>query len=276
MSTTKRSRTAISVFAALFTVALSTPLMVHAEDQIIGAEDQVIALAPVAGPSWDETSGYGAVEASRATIGHPAASTTLEQTRMAAAQRALLSGDIGSMQEESLLAIVAAAPSWDETSGYGAVEASRAANALPAAPAESTTAEETRAPAAQQALQSHDLGSLQEDALLAVVATGASWDETSGYGSVEASRAVIGHPIAITTAEANRVLAAQQALRSYDLGSLQEEALTAVVAASIGEADASIGEANASVDAGLAPTSAELLAQFRAVELALSRSLGAD
>jgi hypothetical protein len=268
MSTTKRSRTAISVFAAMFTIALSTPLMVNAEDQIIGAEDQVIALAPVAGPSWDETSGYGAVEASRATIGHPAPTTTLEQTRMAAAQRALLTGDIGSMQEESLLAIVAA-PSWDETSGYGSVEASRAANALPAAPAESTTAEETRLIAAQQALQSHDLGSLQEEALLAVVATGSSWDETSGYGSVEASRAVIGHPIAVTTAEANRVLAAQQALLSRDLGSLQEEALAAVVAASIGEADAS-------VDAGLAPTSAELLAQFRAVELALSRSLGTD
>jgi hypothetical protein len=221
MSTTKRSRTAISVFAAMFTVALSTPLMVHAEDQIIGAEDQVIALAPVAGPSWDETSGYGAVEASRATIGHPAPTTTVEQSRMAAAQRALLTSDIGSMQEESLLAIVAA-PSWDETSGYGSVEASRAANALPAAPAESTTADETRAFAAQQALQSHDLGSLQEEALLAVVATGSSWDETSGYGSVEASRGTIGHPATSTTDET------------------------------------------------------ALLAQFRAVELALSRSLGAD
>jgi hypothetical protein len=269
MSTTKRSRTAISVFAALFTVALSTPLMVQAEDQIIGAEDQVIALAPVAGPSWDETSGYGAVEASRATIGHPVLSTTLEQTRMAAAERALLTGDIGSMQEESLLAIVAAAPSWDETSGYGSIETSRAANALPAVPDATTTAEETRALAVQQRLQSYDVGGLQEEALLAVVVTGSPWDETSGYGSVEASRAVIGHPIAITTAEADRVLAAQQALLSHDLGSLQEEALAAVVAGSIGEADAS-------VDAGLAPTNAELLAQFRAVELALSRSLGAD
>ena len=35
-------------------------------------------LAPVASPSWDETSGYGAVEANRATIGHPATSTTGE------------------------------------------------------------------------------------------------------------------------------------------------------------------------------------------------------
>jgi hypothetical protein len=221
MSTTNRSRTAISVFAAMFTVTLSTPLMVHAEDQIIGAENQVIALAPVAGPSWDETSGYGVVEAIRATIGHPAPSTTLEQTRMAAAQRALLTGDIGSLQEERLLAIVAA-PSWDATSGYGSVEASRAANALPAAPAESTTAEETRALAAQQQVQSYDAGSLQEEALLGVVVTGASWDATSGYGSAEASRATIGHPATSTTDET------------------------------------------------------ALLAQFRAVELALSRSLGAD
>jgi hypothetical protein len=253
----------------MFTVALSTPLMVHAEDQIIGEENKVLAFAPVAGPSWDETSGYGAVEASRATIGHPAAGTTIAQTRMAAAQHALLSGDLGSVQEESLLAIVAAAPSWDESSGYGSVEASRAANALPAAPAGRPSAAETQALAAQQMVQSYDVGSLQEDALLAVVATGSPWDETSGYGSVEASRAVIGHPIAITTAEADRVLAAQQELLSHDLGSLQEEALAAVVAASIGEADVS-------VDAGLAPTNAELLAQFRAVELALSRSLGAD
>ena len=55
--------------------------------------------------------------------------------------------------EEEVLA-VPAGPSWDETSGYGAVEASRAA-----------------APEA---------------------AIGASWDESSGYGSVEASRAAIG------------------------------------------------------------------------------------
>jgi hypothetical protein len=59
-----------------------------------------------------------------------------------AAERALLSGDIGSMQEEHLRAIVAA----------------------------SATAQQTRLVAAQQALLSPDLGSLQEDALTAVVA----------------------------------------------------------------------------------------------------------
>ena len=42
---------------------------------------------------------------------------------------------------------------------------------------------------AQQALQAGDLGSMQEEALFAVVAASSSWDETSGYGSVEASRA---------------------------------------------------------------------------------------
>jgi hypothetical protein len=57
-----------------------------------------------------------------------------------------------------------AAPSWDATSGYGSVEASRAA----------------------------------ASALLAPVAA-PSWDETSGYASVETSRATIGHLAANTT-----------------------------------------------------------------------------
>ena len=80
---------------------------------------------------------------------------------------------------------MAAAPSWDETSGYSSVEAGRAANAL-------------------------------------LAHAGPSWDETSGYGAVEVSRATIGHPAASTSSEA------------------------------------------------------ELLAQFRATELALSRYLGAE
>jgi hypothetical protein len=158
------SRTAIAAFVAVLTFALSTPFAVNAEDQVLveepvlTAEDQVPALAPVAGPSWDETSGYGAVEASRATIGHPAASTTqvpsdvrwaparvivpgasLEAMRVLAAQQALQSRDLGSMQEDALFAVVAAGASWDETSGYGSVEASRAANALPDVPAASVS-----------------------------------------------------------------------------------------------------------------------------------------
>jgi len=95
-------------------------------------------LAP-AGPTWDATSGYGAVEASRATIGSPATSTSAVQTRVLAAQRALQGGDLGSLQEEALLAVVSAGQSWDETSGYGSLEASRVANALPVAPGASTT-----------------------------------------------------------------------------------------------------------------------------------------
>jgi hypothetical protein len=228
MSTIHRSRSLFLGSAAFIALALFTPGTVDADDAIpviapvaSQSTDAVPVMAPVAGPSWDETSGYGVVEAIRATIGQPAPSTTLEQTRLAAAQRALLTGDIGSLQEERLLAIVAA-PSWDAASGYGSVEASRAANALPAVPAESTTAEETRALAAQQQVQSYDAGSLQEEALLGVVAPGASWDQTSGYGSVEASRATTEHPATTTTDET------------------------------------------------------ALLAQFRAVELALSRSLGAD
>jgi hypothetical protein len=205
--------------------------------------------------------------------------------RAVAAERALLTGDIGSMQEEHLFAIVAAAPSWDETSGYGAVEASRASIGHAAASTTQVPADVRWAPAgviapessieasrvltAQQALQSQDLGSLQEEALFAVVAAGSSWDQTSGYASVEASRALIGHPAASTTSEQTRALAAQQALLSPDLGSLQEEALTTVVEASGAAVDAT-------VDDGPAPTAAELLAQFRATELFLSRNLGAN
>ena len=163
MATIHQSRRRFFSIIAVLGLTLLAPVAVTAEDDIT-------ALAPVAAPSVDET-GAAAVLAARAL----------------AAQQALLSGDLGSMQEETLLAIVAAAPSWDETSGYGAVEATRAA----------------------------------ASAFLAPVAA-PSWDKTSGYGPVEASRATIGHP-AIST----------------------------------------IGET-------------ELLAQFRAVERSLSRHLGME
>jgi hypothetical protein len=175
MSTSKRSRRRFSGIITVLALTLLAPVAVN-------AEDEVADLAPVAAP---------------AVVG-----TSIEDvgaTRALAAEQALERGDIGSMQEDALLAIVAAAPSWDESSGYGSVEASRAANAMPAAPATSTTAEQTRVIAAQQALQSQDLGSLQEEALIMVVAAGQSWDQTSGYGSVEASRATIGHPATSTT-----------------------------------------------------------------------------
>jgi hypothetical protein len=61
----------------------------------------------------------------------------------------------------------------------------------------------TRALTAQNALQSGDIGSMQEEALFAIAA-------------------------ASMTTEQTRVLAAQRALQSPDLGSLQEDALTAL------------------------------------------------
>jgi hypothetical protein len=116
------SRTAIAAFVAVLTFALSTPFAVNAEDQVLveepvlTAEDQVPALAPVAGPSWDETSGYGSVEASRAAHALavvPETSTTQvpSDVRWAPAR------------------VIASGALWDETSGYGSVEASRAARA---------------------------------------------------------------------------------------------------------------------------------------------------
>jgi hypothetical protein len=206
MSTNHRARLLCLGSAVALALMLIAPVAVS-------AEDDVAVLAPVTAPSVEDTS----------------ADDVRAATRAIAAQRALLTGDIGSMQEERLLAIVAAAPSWDDTSGYGSVEASRATighptssttneaallaqfraieRALSLSPgadqqvpadvrwapvpaiAPESSVEESRVLAAQQALQSYDLGSLQEEALLAVVAAGPSWDETSGYGAVEAARA---------------------------------------------------------------------------------------
>jgi hypothetical protein len=211
MSTILRSRSLVFGIATVFAFTLLAPVAITAQ------EEEIAVLAPVAAPAVDETS-----------------ADEVRATRAIAAERALRSGDIGSLQEEALLAVVAAAPSWDETSGYGSVEDSRAS----------------------------------ASAFLAPVAA-PSWDVTSGYGAVEATRATIGHPAASTISQPTRVLAAQQALLSQDLGSLQEDALTAVVEASSAEAEASVDEAPA-------PTSDELLAQFRAIELSLSRHLGAD
>jgi hypothetical protein len=284
MSTNRRSRTAISVFAAVLTLALSAPLAVNA-DKVVTGEDEVLVVAPVTAPGVAGTSG-----------------DDVRATRALAAQGALQSGEMGSLQEEHLRAIVAAAPSWDETSGYGAVEASRATIAYPAA---SASAEETRVLAAQQALQSPDLGSLQEDALFAVVASASTaqvpadvrWAPADTIGPASSRAVSPGYlPVALGTgtrsesvhlatialpSEQTRVRAAQQALQRGDLGSMQEDALRAVVSAgqswdetsgyrSVEASRATIGHPAASTT-----TEAELLAQFRAIELALSRSLGA-
>ena len=147
MSPMHQSRSRVFGIATMFAFTLLAPVAVSAQEEVADTTQQEVpVLASVAAPAVGSTSG--------------------EDGRAIAAERALLSGDIGSMQEEHLRAIVAAAPSWDETSGYGAVEASRATIGSPAT---STSAEQTRVLAAQQALRSPDLGSLQEETLTAVV-----------------------------------------------------------------------------------------------------------
>jgi len=117
MSTTHQSRRRFFSIIAVLALTLLAPVAVN-------AQDEVADLAPVAAPAAVGTS----VDEVRAT-------------RALAAQNALQSGDIGSMQEDALFAIVAS----------------------------SMTAEQTRVLTAQQALQSPDLGSLQEEALTAIV-----------------------------------------------------------------------------------------------------------
>jgi hypothetical protein len=102
MSTNARSRGLVIGIATVVALALLAPIA-------ITAEEEVATLAPVAAP---------VVASSNGDDGRAA--------RALAAQRALQSGDIGSLQEDRLLAIVATAASWDETSGCGVVEANRA------------------------------------------------------------------------------------------------------------------------------------------------------
>jgi hypothetical protein len=183
MSRNYRSRSLVLGFSTAFALTLLAPLAVTAEED---ATAQISLAAPdVAGTSGED----------------------LRTIRALVAQRALKSGDIGSLQEERLLAIVAAAPSWDETSGYSSVEANRAR-------------------AAQEALQSQDLGSLQEDALFAIVTAGSSWDQTSGYASVEATRAAMEHPATSANDEAVRLAQFRAIERSLsrDLGAEHQEA----------------------------------------------------
>ena len=116
MSTIHQSRRRYVGIIAVFALTLLTPVAVN-------AEDEVADLAPVAAPAAVGTS----VDEVRAT-------------RALAAQNAWQSGDIGSMQEEALFAIVAS----------------------------SMSAEQSRVLAARQALQSPNLDSLQEEALTAL------------------------------------------------------------------------------------------------------------
>jgi hypothetical protein len=146
MSALHRSRPLMLATVVLVASTLFVPVTVNAEEQIIAdepvlvAEEQVLALAAVVGPSRDETSGYDAVESGRATIGHPAVSATAQANQVLTADQALQSHDLGSLQKEALMAVVAAM-TWDETSGYGAVETNRAEPAKYGAAAAGTTDE---------------------------------------------------------------------------------------------------------------------------------------
>jgi hypothetical protein len=93
MSTTNRSRSLFIGSAVVFAFTLLAPVTVM-------AEEEVAAQAPVCAPSVDATNA-GAVRAA---------------ARVLAAREALLSPDLGSLQEGLLLDIVAAAPSSEATS----------------------------------------------------------------------------------------------------------------------------------------------------------------
>jgi hypothetical protein len=136
MSTIHQARKAVSAFVAVLTFALSAPFAVNAEDEVIVTlEEQILTAAPAAS-TWDETSGYGSVEASRAAASAllaPSAAPSWDDTSgygsveaTRAEMSALVSGELISVQEQTLAMTAVAAKSWDETSGYGSVEASRA------------------------------------------------------------------------------------------------------------------------------------------------------
>lgn len=122
MRTVHHSRMVFLGIATVLVGTLVTPLAV-------GAEDQNHATISALGPSE--------VEASRAII----------------AERGLLSGDLGSMQEQALADVMAAATAEDETAGSDAVEAARAASLAQFRAVEWSLSD------------SLDLGSMQEQAL---------------------------------------------------------------------------------------------------------------
>ena len=128
MSSIHRLRIAISAFSVVLLLALTAPIAVRAAEQFLTKAPGV--------PSCDETSDCSSVETNPTTIsgeGSPAESSVL----------ASRSNDIGSVQEE-FFAAAAAAPSSNGTSGNRPVEARRLM-------------------AAQHALMTRDLGSMQEE-----------------------------------------------------------------------------------------------------------------
>jgi hypothetical protein len=122
MRTVHQSGRSVLAIALVLAGLLATPMAVNAEDQIH-------AIVPALGPAEVETS------------------------RVIAAERALLSGDLGSVQEDVLADVVAAATVLDETTGSDAVEATHAAQLAQFRAVEWSLSD------------SLDLGSMQEQAL---------------------------------------------------------------------------------------------------------------
>jgi hypothetical protein len=97
---------------------------------------------------------------------------------MAAVLVGTLIGPMAVAAEDQGLAMAPSVPSWDDASGYGSIEAIRAGIDL----------RSSDGPFVQVARPARDIGSLQEEYFAARTMTAASWDETSGYHSVESSR----------------------------------------------------------------------------------------
>jgi hypothetical protein len=201
---------AFVIIAALFALAQLAPVMAQ--------EDVVVAAAPAL-PSWDETSGYGSVEASRAAIGVDPASIIVANVtpsdarwapvayspaeneaigyaanisrRLTTVTRELAVADPGSVHEQALIAELAAVSrAWDETSGYASVEASRALAAMPAAPVSSAAT--NQALALQRALADADPGSQSGEALVRLLAASNAGDDTGLRDYAEASTSASG------------------------------------------------------------------------------------
>lgn len=133
----RRSQATILSIAAMLALALSAPFAATAEEQILSA-------APT-GQSWDEISGYGSVESSRATIALLAAPAPItnqvpSDVRFAPAQ-AIAPGPAvdANRAATAVYEALAYGSSWEVSSGYRSVESSRVL-------------------AASHALQSDDLG----------------------------------------------------------------------------------------------------------------------
>src|SRR5688500_7925368 len=91
MSTTHQSRRLVFGIATVFALTLLAPVAVTAEEEV--AVLDLIAAPAVVGTGADD----------------------VRAPRVLAAERALQSGDVGSMQEEALVAIVAASTTAEQT-----------------------------------------------------------------------------------------------------------------------------------------------------------------